>query len=65
MTTAPETSSLTFSNYVTTHCTTCAAGWTRTSERGGLAIVCLLNREPVWAEMAGCDRFEAKGTPRR
>ena len=27
MTTAPETSSINFSNYVTTHCMTCKAGW--------------------------------------
>ena len=49
-----------FSNYVVTHCMTCAAGWTRTGEKGEVAIFCLLNREPVWPQLAHCDRFEAR-----
>jgi hypothetical protein len=64
MTTAPETSSINFSNYVMTHCMTCRAGWIRKNQSGGLAIVCLLNREPVWPEMAECSKFLAEGAPR-
>ena len=58
MTTAPEPSSKSFSTYVTTHCATCRAGWTRKDESGAMVIVCLLDREPVWSEMTDCDRFE-------
>jgi hypothetical protein len=57
---APEKSLEAFSNYVVTHCMTCAAGWTRTGDRGEVAIYCLLNREPVWTKLAACDRFEAR-----
>ncbi|MBF0562781.1 MAG: hypothetical protein HQL37_12345 [Alphaproteobacteria bacterium] len=54
-------SSRPLSPYVMTHCTTCLAGWTRKDQSGQVAIVCLLDREPVWPEMAACDRFESKG----
>jgi len=49
-----------FSRYVITHCTICAAGWTRTGSDGSRVIVCLLDREPVWREMIRCDRFEPR-----
>jgi hypothetical protein len=52
-----------FSRYVMTHCTTCAAGWIRNGEFGRLSIVCLLDREPVWADMTACDRFERQSPP--
>ena len=42
------------------HCMKCAAGWTRTGKDGGLLIVCLLDREPVLADMVGCDHYEPK-----
>jgi hypothetical protein len=46
--------------YAASHCRRCAAGWTRTGTKGAVLTVCLLDREPVLAEMADCDRFEAK-----
>jgi|HubBroStandDraft_1064217.scaffolds.fasta_scaffold01809_12 hypothetical protein len=48
------------SAFAESHCRTCAAGWTRTAEGGRAVIVCLLDREPVWQDMTGCDRYEAK-----
>lgn len=66
MTTAPEKSSNSFSPYVTTHCTICRAGWTRKDDTGAMVIVCLLDREPVWAAMSACSKFEKDtATPRR
>ncbi len=46
------------SAFITTHCTNCAAGWTRLRPDGEAVIVCLLDREPVIQDMADCDRFE-------
>jgi hypothetical protein len=43
-----------------THCATCAAGWTRRSKDGGIKVVCLLDREAVWPDMADCDRYERR-----
>ena len=60
MDTAHEESLTSFSPYVVTHCTTCQAGWTRKDEDGKMVIVCLLDREPVWTNMAACDRFEPR-----
>lgn len=48
------------SDFAANHCQKCAAGWTRTSKEGGTLTVCLLDREPVPTEMAGCDRFEPR-----
>ena len=48
------------SDYVKTHCATCAAGWTRTGPKGEKTYVCLLNREPVWPQMVECDRYELR-----
>lgn len=48
------------SDYVKTHCGTCAAGWTRTGATGEKAYVCLLDREPVWPQMTNCDRYERR-----
>ncbi|HEY8126598.1 MAG TPA: hypothetical protein VIF88_14395 [Methylocystis sp.] len=42
------------------HCPNCAMGWTRTRAEGDVLTVCLLDREPVLAEMTDCDRYEAK-----
>jgi hypothetical protein len=58
---APEDSSATISDFVASHCMTCAAGWTRRSAAGGVIVVCLLDREPVWPDMDGCDRYEQRG----
>ncbi len=49
--------------YAATHCRNCAAGWTRTGTEGGVLTVCLLDREPVLADMTSCDRFEPKEEP--
>jgi hypothetical protein len=46
--------------YAATHCRNCAAGWTRTGEKGGMRTVCLLDREPVLAGMTNCDRYEPR-----
>ena len=46
--------------YAATHCKNCAAGWTRTGTEGGELTICLLDREPVLANMTNCDRFERK-----
>jgi hypothetical protein len=46
------------SEFVKTHCATCAAGWTRATEAGEMLVVCLLDRQPVWAAMSHCSRYE-------
>ena len=48
--------------YAASHCSTCAAGWTRTGENGGKLTICLLDREPVLNDMTDCDRYEPKDT---
>lgn len=49
--------------FAASHCMNCKAGWTRTGPSGGMLTVCLLDREPVLAEMANCDRFESRQEP--
>jgi hypothetical protein len=49
--------------YAASHCMNCKAGWTRTATIGGSLTVCLLDREPVLAEMANCDRYQARSEP--
>ncbi len=34
--------------------------WTRTEAEGGELTVCLLDREPVLADMTGCDKYELR-----
>ena len=46
--------------YAASHCTQCAGGWTRTMISGKEITVCLLDCEPVLADMTSCDRYEAK-----
>jgi len=46
--------------YAASHCRKCEAGWTRTGKEGGVLTVCLLDREPVLADMTNCDRYEPK-----
>lgn len=58
--TVPATPAAT--DYATTHCRVCAAGWTRTGIKGGVVTVCLLDRERVMADMTSCDRFELRDT---
>ena len=48
------------SDFAASHCQTCEYGWTRTGAEGGELTVCLLDREPVLADMTGCDKFEVK-----
>ena len=43
------------------HCLKCDLGWNRIGPSGGSLTVCLLDREPVLAEMTSCDRYEPKG----
>jgi hypothetical protein len=47
-------------SFVTSHCSNCSAGWTRTKKDGGVLTVCLLDRELVSTEISGCDRYEAR-----
>ncbi len=46
--------------FAASHCRQCEAGWTRTGKEGGVLTVCLLDREPVLADMMDCDRYEPK-----
>jgi hypothetical protein len=46
-------------DFAKTHCVNCAAGWTRTGEKGALTV-CLLDRSPVLAGMTDCDRYEPR-----
>ena len=48
--------------FAISHCQKCAAGWTRTGKEGNTLTVCLLDREPVLADMTECDRFEKRET---
>jgi hypothetical protein len=49
--------------YAASHCMQCKAGWTRTGPEGGTLTVCLLDREPVLADMTDCNRFEPTSEP--
>lgn len=57
---APDSASPPISGFAMTHCAICAAGWTRRGRDGGVIIVCLLDREPVWPDMEDCDRYERR-----
>jgi hypothetical protein len=46
-------------NYAASHCTKCAAGWTRTTSDKAITI-CLLDRAQVLAGMTSCDRYEVR-----
>ncbi len=46
--------------YAASNCRQCEAGWTRVGKEGGVITVCLLDREPVLADMVSCDRYEPK-----
>jgi hypothetical protein len=56
----PVIMSGTYSDYVKTHCGTCAAGWMRSGEEMGTIYACLLDREPVPPKMELCDRYEVR-----
>lgn len=60
MTDQPELLQASTSSYVRTHCVICKAGWVRKSAEGGMVVICLLDREPVWPQMVNCDRYEAR-----
>jgi hypothetical protein len=49
--------------YAASHCLQCKAGWTRTGPSEGVLTVCLLDREPVLADMTDCNRFEPLHEP--
>lgn len=49
--------------YAASHCLNCKAGWTRTGPGGGVLTVCLLDREPVLADMTDCNKFKAIEEP--
>ncbi|MGO9475871.1 MAG: hypothetical protein ACLPWS_21060 [Rhodomicrobium sp.] len=46
-------------DFATTHCMNCEAGWTREGE-GARIVICLLDREPVLPSLTDCDRFLAR-----
>ncbi|MGB7918408.1 MAG: hypothetical protein WCF79_24475, partial [Rhodomicrobium sp.] len=46
-------------DFATSHCMKCAAGWTRGGQ-GANVVVCLLDREPVFTNMTSRNRFEPK-----
>ncbi len=46
--------------YAASHCQQCELGWTRTGKEGGAVTVCLLDREPVLADMTSCNRYVRK-----
>jgi len=48
------------SGYAASHCRNCESGWTRTGTEGGEVTVCLIDRQPVLANMIKCDRFERR-----
>lgn len=50
------------SSYAATHCANCAAGWVRHGTKGGMIIVCLLDRKAVWHDLAECDRYAPRTT---
>ena len=58
--TAPANTSPPISSFAMTHCATCAAGWMRQGKDGGVIVVCLLDREPVWPDMTDCNRYELR-----
>ena len=48
-------------DFARTHCQTCAYGWTRATADGDRLreiTVCLLDREPVLADLKTCSRYE-------
>jgi hypothetical protein len=47
-------------DFATTHCMKCEAGWTRKGPDGAIVVVCLLDREPVLPSMTDCDRFQRR-----
>ncbi len=49
--------------FAASHCRNCVMGWTRTGADDSALTMCLLDREPVLANMTGCDRFEQKQEP--
>lgn len=46
-------------DFATTHCMKCEAGWTR-SGTDAKVVVCILDREQVFPNMISCDRFEPR-----
>ena len=46
--------------FASSHCTQCKAGWVRTGKEGGKLTVCLVDREPVLADMTDCNKFQPR-----
>ncbi len=46
------------SNFCVKHCMKCQAGWTRSTSLGVTVVICLLNREPVLANITACNKFK-------
>jgi hypothetical protein len=60
----PKQTQATISAFASTHCATCAYGWTRRgTDKAGrevLSIWCLLDRGAVWEQMTSYDRYELR-----
>lgn len=52
------TTTETVSPFVRTHCPVCVYGWVRTNPKGEQLLVCLLDREQVYSNLADCTRYE-------
>jgi len=50
-------------DYAASHCRQCVAGWTRTRERDGAELVCLLDRQPIPTGITNCDLYEPRDAP--
>lgn len=50
------------SAFAESHCMKCEAGWVRRNKSGACLVICLLDRDPVLADMVQCDRFDPRET---
>ena len=41
-----------------THCMKCQGGFVRTTTKGATVMMCLVDREPVLANIASCNKFK-------
>ncbi len=46
------------SNFCATHCMKCQGGFVRTTTKGATVMMCLVDREPVLANIASCNKFK-------
>lgn len=40
------------------HCVNCQAGWVRSTKLGATVVICLIDREPVLANITACNKFK-------